>query len=262
VIDNHIHTGQFYGVYYDPADILSIVFDAGVEELFFSSTTGCGEQVKYAEVEAEINRALKGTSSAHAKPLFWAVPDYTKKGLSVTSAMNGLPYTGIKIHPRANVWDMADMLTLSLAHELFDYADRHGMPVLIHTGYDKLDETNKFSGFFGEYRNARFILAHGRPLDQTLRLMRCFANVYCDTAFMPEKDLRRIVDKGLGVKVLPGSDFPITHYFKNKYPEQNGCENISLAEQYTEDMVRLRNYTALTSRICSYPENKYDRISS
>jgi predicted TIM-barrel fold metal-dependent hydrolase len=44
-------------------------------------------------------------------------------------------------------------------HGLFDYASRHGLPVLIHTGHNKTDRADRFERFISEYQNTKCVLA-------------------------------------------------------------------------------------------------------
>jgi predicted TIM-barrel fold metal-dependent hydrolase len=240
LIDAHIHIGQFEELYYDPLEVLTIVFEAGVDELVFSSATSCKDSISYGEVEAEIATVLSklGPRSPRAKPLFWYVPDYANQGVTVETAMNSLPYCGFKIHPRAHQWDLGNIKTMDILHGLCDYADRKELSILIHTGEDAFEEASKFSALFPEYPGARFILAHGRPLEQTVSLLRRFPNVYCDTAFMPVESFDRIAMEGLAEKAIFGTDFPITHYFQWKYGEKPIQNNPSAwRKQYAEDIL-------------------------
>jgi len=227
VTDWHIHTGQFRELLYPPALVLETVFQAGTDTAFFSSTTTCREGVRYAEVEQELAEALRRSPPDRAKALLWYVPAYAAQGVSVEHAFASLPYAGLKLHPRAQCWNLSDAGHLDILHALFDAADRQSMPALIHTGPDTQDEAGLFGAFFAEYPNVRFILAHARPLEQTLRLMAAHANVYCDTAFVPKTHIRRIVAAGFAEKILAGSDFPITHYRAGR--------RCSLREQYKRD---------------------------
>jgi predicted TIM-barrel fold metal-dependent hydrolase len=231
MIDNHVHIGQFYENYYEPLEILRIVFDAGIEGVSFSSTTNAKEAVRYGEIEKEMKSVFAGLGNLAEKAwaLLWYIPDYVKQGVTVESAMKSLPYSGIKIHPRANSWDLSDTNTVEIANALFDYADRHELPVLIHTGYDDIDRADKFERFFAEYPHARITLAHCRPLDTTITLLKKYQNVYCDSAFVPPADICAINNAAGKGKIMFGTDFPITHYF-NKAP------SVSLAQQYAKDI--------------------------
>jgi radical SAM protein with 4Fe4S-binding SPASM domain len=176
--------------------------------------------------------------------LFWCVLAYTEQGLTVEAAMRNLPYRGFKIHPRSHAWDLSNTKTLNLAHAIFDYANLHELPVLIHTGVDSLDDPGKFSGYFGSYPKTRFILAHGRALAKTSEILKHFPNVYTDTAFMPEENLLSLSNSGFGKRILPGSDFPITHYFNHsKSNIQNTAVYLSgLKKQYKSDLSRMVDY--------------------
>ncbi|MFP3040272.1 hypothetical protein LQZ19_00470 [Treponema primitia] len=69
-------------------------------------------------------------------------------------------------------------------------------------------------------------------MNKTMSLLRRFANVYCDTAFMPEMAVMKIVVDGLGKKILTGSDFPITAY-RSEAP-------LEIEKQYVKDALQLR----------------------
>jgi len=229
--DFHLHFGQFREKYYDPAQVMETVFQAGQTEVVFSSTTSCRIGVSYFEVEREVEMALKVCPTGQGFPLLWYTPDYIRQGLTAEMALGSLPYYGFKLHPRAHAWDFTDSKIRGALHGLLDLANQRNLPVWLHTGDDALDEANRFSQFFGLYPHVHFILAHARPLGQSLALMARFPNVYCDTSFMAEGQLKHLAEAGFLERALPGSDFPITHYFSNKA--------VSLAEQYITDMKKM-----------------------
>jgi predicted TIM-barrel fold metal-dependent hydrolase len=236
--DNHIHIGQFEDVYYEPQEITEIVMSAGMEGLAFSSTTSCVENIRYAEVEKEILNFLKGISLSPEiiRPFFWYVPDYIDQGVNIQGAFNAVPYKGIKIHPYINNWDFNDNRHMEMLYSLFDYAAKNSLPVLIHTGHSGVDSADRFERFINEYGEARCILAHCRPLDVTVRMLGKYNNVFCDTAFVPEEDIRLIIHAGYGEKIIFGTDFPVTHYFNTNYPQEGEKSAVTLREQYPKDM--------------------------
>jgi hypothetical protein len=67
-------------------------------------------------------------------------------------------------------------------------------------------------------------------------MLQQYGNAYCDTAFVPPSDLLQIASLGFKDRIIFGSDFPITHYFKTTYPRPGDDPSISLRGQYDEDI--------------------------
>jgi predicted TIM-barrel fold metal-dependent hydrolase len=237
--DSHIHIGQFYEKYYKPLEIMKIIRNAGVSDIVYSSTTSGKGNVKYSEVEKEIELVAARYSPERFQPYLWYVPEYENQGVTVAKALNSFPYKGIKIHPRANDWDMTVPYIIGVLLDIFELANDFKLPILIHTGVDLIDEANKFKPFFDKYHNAKITLAHCRPLEQTLGLLEKYPNVYCDTAFVPQETLQNIVAQGFANKVLLGSDFPITQYYN---------QDVTLEAQYASDIKVLERYAELLNR--------------
>ena len=237
--DNHVHIGQFADVYYDPLEIMDVVMAAGMDGLSFSSTSSCKNNVRYSEIEREIAAFMSIISytAETVRPLLWYNPDYIKQNITIESAFSDIPYQGIKIHPYAQSWDFTDTKHMETLHAIFDYASGNDMPVLIHTGNSGVDSADRFERFMDEYRGAKCILAHCRPLDVTMELLKKYGNVYCDTSFVPIKDIQQIAASGFASKVIFGSDFPITHFFRSRYPSPDDNSSISLEQQYAQDII-------------------------
>lgn len=231
MLDSHIHFGQFDEVYYDFDRTVDAIFNNGiVDKIVYSSTTSCICDVEYAFVRNEIEAALKKYSIDVATPLFWFVPDYINQGVSINAAMNELNYGGFKLHPLGNEWDFENCIKQSEAlHQIFDYADKHIMQILIHTGESGVDRPGRFERFFAEYKNATIILAHCRPASETIKIMKKYPNVLGDTAFAPKNRIDEMNSAGLGKRIIFGTDFPITHYYYGR------DSNISLQRQYELD---------------------------
>lgn len=245
--DSHIHIGQFHDTYYNPDEIIRIVMDSGMDSLIFSSTTSCVDDIAYTEVEKEITTLFSHIpwSAEIVKPYLWYIPAYTAQSVTIEQAMENIPYKGIKLHPLAHHWDLTDKKMLSILHSLFEYARQHNLPVLIHTGHSGVDAVDTFSVFFSAYPEVKIILAHCRPLDQTIAMLQKHENVYCDTAFVDEGSIRRIIESGFAPRIIFGSDFPITHYFRTNYPQEGENPAVSLAEKYREDINQMRLYMSL-----------------
>ena len=226
IIDNHIHIGRFDSVYYAAKTVFTVLQKAGVSECLYSSTTS-GSSVNsersavrvYRKIRAEINDAqnIADRIGIRARPLYWVVPAIHgfMPELTLEQVMTEAPYTGFKLHPRANFWDLSDTSTQLLAESVFIYADKKKLPVLVHTGYDR-DRADLFEDFFPLCKKGKIILAHCRPVETVLRLLAEYGNVFCDTAFTAPASIAQIRAAGFGSKILFGSDFPITDYFNNK----------------------------------------------
>ncbi|GAB6391858.1 MAG: amidohydrolase family protein [Treponematales bacterium] len=204
--DSHIHIGQFEEAYYPAAEIFETVFSSGlVNRLVFSSTTSCVDGVRYGTVAAEIEAALKLHGPEKTAPLFWFIPDYIAQGVDIEKAMRGLPYRGFKLHPYAQRWDFENSKHTAALRGVFDCAGQNALPVLIHTGESGADSPDRFAVFFDRHPGVWFILAHCRPADTTIAMLRKYPNVYCDTTFAPEERVRRIIDAGFASRIIPGS---------------------------------------------------------
>ncbi|WP_024753278.1 amidohydrolase family protein [Treponema phagedenis] len=223
--DNHIHIGTFYNTYYDAKTVFGVLKESGVDEFYYSSTTsGMAFNTAldlmsiYEDIKKEITeaQAVAESLSLKAHPLYWVIPELHYTGLEVQTVLQEIPYEGFKLHPRANKWDLQNSQTRDLAHGVFKTADELKLPVLIHTGYDD-DRADLFEEFFASAPNAKIILAHCRPLETTLRLLGEYKNVFCDTAFVSRRDIKKICSAGFTDKILFGSDFPITFFLYHAY---------------------------------------------
>jgi predicted TIM-barrel fold metal-dependent hydrolase len=232
--DYHIHIGQFEETYYNPVEVLQIVLNAGIEKCLYSSTSSCITGIKYQQVEKEIAATVKIFDPDIMQALLWFTPDYIKQEITIDNAFNNLPYRGIKLHPRAHKWDLNDKQHLDCLHLLFGFANDYHLPVLIHTGEDGFENPDFFEPFFAEYKKATTILAHCRPIDKALEMLKKYDHVKGDTAFVSKENIQSIIDNGYKDRLLTGTDFPITHYFATKYKNSSK----SLEEQYQEDISR------------------------
>ncbi len=92
------------------------------------------------------------------------------------------------------------------------------MPLLIHTGEKEGCYPKLYEKVVSDFPNVTFILAHGRPINDTIELMKKYPNVWCDTAFMPTENIVKLCDEKLSNHVLWGTDYPIPQYY---YPEKD-----------------------------------------
>ena len=239
--DTHVHIGQFRENYYTAGEVFDTVFaERNIDRLVFSSTTSCVEGVQYGTVAAEIEAAIQLYGHEKTVPLFWLNTVYIEQGINIEQVIDDLPYRGFKLHPLANHWNLENPSHYKTLRKAFDCAEQNKQPVLIHTGEGNAQSPDRFQMFFGLYPAVQFILAHSRPAETTIAMLQKYNNVYCDSSFAPEEILQKIATAGFSSRVLFGTDFPITHYFKTKFTAHDNVPAITLREQYKEDTAQLR----------------------
>lgn len=239
MIDHHIHIGQFNEVYYDAFEVFSAIekssFETSIFELHYSSTSSCRFDVELSKIEEEIAYAQSFESDIlKIRPYLWFVPKYAKEGISIKSAMGTFDYCGIKLHPYGQNWDFHNPIHKKCLEEIFSYSSESKKSILIHTGIDDCCRPSRFEEYFKNFPNSQIILAHSRPVEETILMMRKYPNVKCDISFCSKIELEKLSDfeksTNLNNKILFGTDFPISHYV-NKF---NGIKT-TLAEQYRKD---------------------------
>ena len=94
------------------------------------------------------------------------------------------------------------------------------LPVLLHTGEHEICRAGVYMNICREFHDVKIILAHGRPIDECITVMKECPNVFADTAFMPVNHIVRLRDEGMIERVLWGSDFPVMRYFYDIPPEE------------------------------------------
>lgn len=243
--DFHIHIGQFNEVYYDALEVFGVIEKRGkqfgINEICYSSTSSCRDDAELPLVEEEIAYAQSFSSDTLlVKPYLWFIPKYADQKISVSTAMQAFDYMGIKLHPIAQNWDFTNSCHAKSLHEIFRYADENQKIVLIHCGTQECDLPNRFEKFFAEYTNAKIIIAHSNPINETAEMVNKYKNVFCDVAATEFNSIRmlrqKLFDKS---KILFGSDFPITNYFNTRLFDKNR----TLSEEYFENCKAIRIMT-------------------
>lgn len=236
MIDYHVHIGQWFNVYYPAEAVFTALKNKGVDEIWFSSTSSeryctespavlCGKvsadglpspDELYKDIRIEISQALKtaGNIKIKAHPLYWVIPEvHFSDVVTIEQAMKQLPYKGFKLHPRGNEWNLSDKRTIELTEQIFSYAEAHSLLILIHCGPDAFELPVKFESFIASHPKVMVQLAHTRPLEETLYMLRRYPNTLCDTAFVSDDVKQAVIAAGFAKRLRYGSDFPITHWY-------------------------------------------------
>ena len=233
VTDNHVHVGWFIDGYHSPSEVWQAGQEAGIEDMVVSSTSSCAELYKLIVKEMHEMVRLGGL---HIHPILWLTPRMMKTwGLSYM-LHSKIHWQCIKMHWKAHrEW----YYNRKLLHNALEVARRLDVPVLFHTGNFKECKASVFGDICKQYNELKFVLAHGRPLDETMGIMNECPNVFVDTAFMPASQVKELADAGLSDRILFGTDAPInliyykdvstTDYIKNSLAE---LQNTLSSKQY------------------------------
>lgn len=216
IIDTHIHVGHFFDKYYSPSHISHLMADVGVDYYAVSSTTMCEEN--YERVLNELNRLIE-LDGEKVLPVMWISPDGLKGNIA-WFLESEIQWRMIKIHPELHPEEWHP--NGSLFNEVIDIVREMNLPLLIHTGEKECCHAKNYERLIGRNDDVTFVLAHGRPLSQTLELLT-FDNVFVDSAFMPIDYMKTILENGFAHKLLWGTDMCIPQYY---FPE------ISMTEYY------------------------------
>lgn len=208
LFDAHTHVGQFYDLYTSPTELKAFFDSVGVERFAASSTTICAGD--YEKVMDEI-KELVAICGNRFLPVLWITPSMLKDGGLFKMMDSGISWQCLKIHPQLH-----PMAWQGNSHEMkwvVSMASVLQMPLLIHTGEMEGCYPKFYEKTIAGFPNVTFILAHGRPINDTIKLMKKHSNVWVDTAFMPIEHICKLCDEKLSERVLWGTDYPITKYY-------------------------------------------------
>lgn len=214
--DSHIHVGQYFSIYSTPLSIKSFLDSVGVGRIAVSSTTTCDED--YRKVVDEI-RGLKDLYGDRVLPVLWVLPQMFKEVDKTLGVLmdSGIDWRCLKIHPQLHpeVWSKDDSSEMKWVIRL---SRTLNCPILIHSGEMPGCYPTLYAKTFKDNPDRTFILAHGRPIGETIDIMALYPNVWVDTAFMPTEHILELCEAGFVDRILWGTDYPIPKHF---YPDRN-----------------------------------------
>lgn len=225
MIDNHVHVGWFTDGYHSPKEVWKSEIDAGIDEIVVSSTSTCAEL--YKQIVREMNELIRlGGSRIH--PILWLTPRMMKTWGIRHMLKSKIRWQGVKMHWFAHhEW----FYNRHLTNEALHVAKKLKVPVLFHTGVDKVCNPNAFVPIIVDNPDLSFVLAHGRPLEDTFYVLKKFPNTLVDTAFMPIEDVKQLCDAGFEKRILFGTDAPINRLF---------YENLSTTDYISNCLAQLQ----------------------
>lgn len=240
ISDFHIHIGQFYDQYTSPLELKDFLESVEVECFAASSTSIC--KGDYEIVIDEI-KELKKLCGKQMLPVLWILPQMLKDGGLEFFLYSGIQWRCLKIHPQLHptVW----LNNSPELQQVTSIARGLHIPLLIHTGEKEGCYPSLYEKAFASNPNIIFILAHGRPIGETLDLMKKYPNVWADTAFMPIENIAKLCRENLSERVLWGSDYPIPKYY---YPDMDMKTYYLDLLQKLKDSVNQEDFEMITHK--------------
>lgn len=238
LFDAHIHVGQFHDIYETPADLVADLTRVGVSKFAVSSTTICEED--YDKVIKEI-KELKVLCGEQVQPVLWILPQMLNDGGLEIFLDSGIQWRCVKIHPQLH--PASWLPEKNELEKVLSLAETSDVPLLIHTGEKEGCYPSLYEKAFSEYPSVTFILAHGRPIDETIDMMKKYPNVWTDTAFMPIEHICMLCDENLFDRVLWGSDYPIPKYY---YPDKDMKDYYLTLIQQLKETIKTEDFEKIT----------------
>ena len=211
--DSHCHIGQYFDINTTLSSLGLFLDSVSVERFAVSSTSTCEEE--YKKVIEEFKQLLNNADN-RCIPVLWITPKMVRTWTAFSMFDQGINWKCLKIHPQLHPTEWGKgSANLDFVASM---ASVWRIPLLIHTGEMAGCYPFEFDEIISRRSDVTFILAHGRPICQTIEMMKMYPNVWCDTAFMPTENIVKLCKENLSGRVLWGSDYPIPKYY---YPDMD-----------------------------------------
>lgn len=217
ICDCHVHFGQFAHTYHSAISVQKEIEIIGIQRACVMPT-GYYSRKEFFECLS----ALKSFSAEKYDPILWLSPRILR-WMPIENLYKLHNFKAIKIHFIAHPdW----YYNQNKIHEIAEFAGEKKVPIMFHTGDYPFCEPHIFEPFCKEHPQTTFILAHARPVNQTIAIMEKYSNAWTDTAFTPIEDVTNLVKHDLSDRILWGTDFPI--FSQNAEPQKIYRERVKL----------------------------------
>lgn len=240
ICDSHIHVGQFRDIYTSPQELVSFLDKVSVDKFAVSSTSIWEEN--YDKVLHEI-QTLICLAKDRVYPVFWITPSMLRNGGIQQMLESGITWHCVKIHG-VHPWNHKRI------QEVTDIARQLHVPMLLHTGGFEQCEAGEYFSLITKNPDVTFILAHARPIDQTIEIMQHCPNAWADIAFTPIENVQELIQNDFVDRVLWGTDYPIQRaYYKDADQKQLYLKRLdevrSIAHGIVFDELTYNNFNRL-----------------
>lgn len=242
--DSHIHVGQFREIYTSPYELVGFLDNVGVDHFAVSSTTIWEEN--YEKVLSEIHELLSLAPNRIA-PVLWITPVMLENGGLDIFIGSNIDWKCVKVHGVHPWTDEGIQHCVDVARQLH-------VPLLFHTGGFEQCEAGVYKPIITKNPDVVFILAHARPVDQTIEVMQQCPNTWADTAFTPKDAISKLVANGFSDRLLWGTDYPIARsYYADQdcmalyHNKLDQLRRICTMKQFTD--ITYNNYNRLFNSV-------------
>ena len=209
IIDNHVHFGWYSDGYHSPLNVWSNLKNIGIEKFVVTSTSTCAEL--YTNVRTEIQQFISLAGKKEVAPVLWITPSLLKKKKRLKTVLQQTDWRGVKMH----WWAHPEFyFNNRLVNDALAIAKDHGK-MLIHTGDSKYCNALIYNEMCKNNPDIKIVLAHSRPVDEAIFVLKNNENAFIDSSFMNFEDIKKVYFNDLGKKILYGSDYPITRIYYN-----------------------------------------------
>ena len=204
--DAHIHVGQFRDLYSTPQDVMDFLTSVDVDKFAVSSSSTCCGDASLAISEM---REMVRVGGERVVPVLWINTEWIADGSIEAIADCGIDWKCLKVHGYFQDWHSQPMLL----DKVTEMARKMRLPVLFHTGGRAESDAGAYKNLIKANPDVRFILAHSRPVEQAIEVLKECSNAWADTAFTPFDAVMQMVAEGLEDRMLWGTDYPLHNVF-------------------------------------------------
>ncbi|MFA5217376.1 MAG: amidohydrolase family protein [Bacteroidales bacterium] len=222
ICDCHIHYGQFREDYYDPNQLIHWFDELGIDKVGVMP-------ISFMSDFKSDERIVASLPKERFIPYLWVTPEMVDIDPTLNS-YDSINFKVIKIHAYARMdWDsFPDKI-----RTVIQAAYKRKVPIMFHTGGWRGSNAIQFYKFCRDFPSVDFILAHGRPISQTITVLKGAKNAYVDNSFMTIDSMKMICEAGLSQRIIFGTDYPIMKTF---WPE---IDIIDWYKNHIEELIKI-----------------------
>lgn len=214
VHDAHIHVGRISSptvACNSPENVHDFLKAVGIQKYAASSISTCEGNSLRALPEMLQLQEIAGDDLV---PVLWVCPDWMENGELQNMLQSGIQWKCIKVHGYFHQWEAVP----GLLDKVVELARSMNVPILFHTGGRDVSDAGSYLDIIKRNADVTFILAHCRPVEQAIEVMKCCPNCYGDTAFTPIEGIEMMIKEGLANRLMFGTDYPLQMVF---YPDKD-----------------------------------------